>query len=123
MAIRLLDAVTVDPSSWTITALVVRPAVKRERGPDGWIERPKLRDGVQGCELECLITWPGIDEPRAAKITVYQQDLPDVLQGQQIRIRGHVIAAPWGANGKSGLWFDVPDGVELASAPRKAAAS
>ena len=125
MAIRALDAVPVDHGAWVITALVVRPAVKRERSPDGgsWVEQPKVRNGVPGTEVECLVAIEGVAEPRTAKFTVYQRELPDDLPGQRIRLRGNVFAAPWASGQKVGLWFDVPDGVELASAPRPAKAS
>jgi hypothetical protein len=80
-----------------------------------------MRNGVQGLELELLVLVPGVEEERRAKLTLYQQDLPALNRRDLIRIRGQLFAAAWSANGSSGLWFDAPNGVELATKPAASA--
>ena len=117
MAIRELSTVPVDASGWEIEVRVVRPAVKQRDSPNGRIREPKLRNGIQGVELEVLVWWPGLDEERRAKLTTYQPDVPTLNRRDMIKIRGQLFAAAWATSSSSGLWFDAPDGIELASKP------
>lgn len=117
MAIKELTTVPVDASTWEIEVRVIRPAEKQRDTPTGRVREPKMRNGIQGLELEVLVWWVGLDEERRAKLTTYQADVPTLNRRDMIKIRGQLFAAAWSANGSSGLWFDAPDGIELASKP------
>ena len=67
MAIRELSTVPVDASTWEVEVRIVRPAVKQRDTPTGRVREPKMRNGIQGLELEVLVWWPGLDEERRAK--------------------------------------------------------
>lgn len=122
MAIRELTTVPVDASDWEVEVRIVRPAEKQRETPTGRVREPKMRNGIQGLELEVLVWWPGLDEERRAKLTTYQADVPVLNRRDMIKIRGQLFAAAWSANGSSGLWFDAPDGIMLASKPAPAKA-
>lgn len=123
MAIRELTQVPVNATGWEIEVRVIRAAEKQRDTPNGRVREPKMRNGIQGIELEVLVWWPELDEERRAKLTTYQADPPKLNRRDLIRVRGQLFAAAWSANGSSGLWFDAPEGIELAAKPAQTKAA
>ena len=107
MALSPLDSVPVDVKDWNVRLVNSQPAVKRERDASGgWVVTPKMRDGVEGIEIDCLATVPGIDGQKTLKFTLYSPVPSGVELFAPVRLLG-VRAAPWASGNRSGLWFDV----------------
>ena len=108
VAISKLERVPVDTSGMRVWAVAQRPAVRQDRRAGGGVEVPKVRDGVQGVEVDVLVAFPDSDEKSAAKFTVYSP-VPALPDFAEIRVVGKMFAAVWTAADRAGggMWFEV----------------